>query len=241
MPATRGNTGTGAPLAGKADHRTVVARRRLAVPSNHRRKRPAPQPSATMETGTPDIKIQPLRRSVGPRGLILLLAVGILWCGCWHAVPDYMQISQPFPIPPHDPQRPDEMGWRYMIRQGPRLIPFTGSDPFLAADPALVVKVTEYRFDTDGDGRHDLIRQELDFPEAAQPLPDGRQLMNPAYRAILLFIGVQHEPQRGRWRWQRVLIDKYDAQQKLGADGIFERQIVAPPLDRAQDTYEQVL
>ena len=65
--------------------------------------------------------------------------------------------------------------------------------------------------------------------------------MNPAYRAILLFIGVQHEPQRGRWRWQRVLIDKYDAQQKLGADGIFERQIVAPPLDRAQDTYEQVL
>jgi len=193
------------------------------------------------QTGKPSLTFLPLRRRMGLRGWVLLLALGILWCGCWHAVPDYMQRPQPFPIPPHDPRRPDEMGWRYMIRQGPRLIPFTGSDPFMAADPAQVVKVTEYRFDTDGDGRYDLIRQELDFPAAALPLPDGRQLVNPAYREILLFIGVQHDPQHGRWRWQRVLIDKYDDRQRLGADGIFERQIVAPPLDRSQDTYEQVL
>jgi hypothetical protein len=173
--------------------------------------------------------------------LALLLVLGLLWPGCRHAAPDYMQLSQPFPIPPHDPQRADEIGWRYMIRQGPRLIPFNGPDPFLAADPGLVVKVTEYRFDTDGAGRHDLIRQELDFPEAAQPLPDGRQLVNPAYRQVILFIGVQHDPQSGRWRWQRVLIDKFDAKQRLGADGVFERQVVAPPMDRTQDTYEQVL
>jgi len=174
-------------------------------------------------------------------GLVLLPALGVLGPGCSHVAPDYMRLPQSFPIPPHDPQRADETGWRYMIRQGSRLIPFSGSDPFLAADPGLVVKVTEYRFDTDGDGRHDLIRQELDFPDAAQPLPDGRQLVNPAYRQVILFIGVQHDPQNGRWRWQRVLIDKFDARHKLGADGIFERQIVAPPLDRSQDTYEQVL
>ena len=98
-----------------------------------------------------------------------------------------------------------------------------------------------YRYDTNGDGNYDLWRKEFDFPEVTLSHPDGRRLVNPPYRQVLLYIGGRYEKDRQRWIFRRLLVDKYDSARRLGADGIFEQQVVRPSSDLKPGDIEMAL
>jgi hypothetical protein len=160
-----------------------------------------------------------------------LLFMIMLTAGCagWPAgtIP-YDSQDQLFEIPDHDPMAADQTSRYYLLKNGSRMS-VTRTYPSLPIDErTIIVEVWVYRYDTNGDGEYDLWRKEFDFPEITIVHPDGRRLINPPYRQVLLYVGGKREADTNRYVFRRVLIDKYDTRRRLGADGIFEKQVVRP-------------
>lgn len=163
------------------------------------------------------------------RWLPLAFMLILIGCHPWSGgTINYTALDQPFEFPTHDPEKADHTSRHYLIKNGTR-INITPSYPQLPiADETIIVEVWVHRYDTNGDGHYDLWRKEFDFPQITLTHPDGRRMINPPYRQVLLYIGARYEEERQRWIFRRVLIDKYDTDRRLGADGIFEEQVVRP-------------
>jgi hypothetical protein len=66
-------------------------------------------------------------------------------------------------------------------------------------------------------------------------------LINPPYRQVLLYLDGRRKGDTDRYVFRRVLIDQYDAKRRLGADGIFEKQVVLPPSELKPGDIETAL
>ncbi len=166
----------------------------------------------------------PARTTAGLILGILALATG---CGGWTGGRvNYDHQDQIFEIPAHDPMKADQVSRYYEIRKGNRVTRTLDYPQLPIDDETIIIEIWVHRFDTNGDGEFDLWRKEFDFPEVTIEHPDGRRLINPPYRQVLLYIGVQRVEESERYVFRRVLIDRYDADRRLGADGIFEEQHV---------------
>ncbi len=141
---------------------------------------------------------------------------------------DYGTQDQPFEFPAHDPGDADQTSRYYLLRKGAETSITNAYPPLPIDDRTIIIEVWVYRYDTNKDGFYDLWRKEFDFPEVTIAHPDGRRMTIPSYRQVLLYIGWQCEEDRKRYVFRRVLIDKYSADRRLGADGIFEKQVVRP-------------
>ena len=165
------------------------------------------------------------------RTAVFLLATLLALAGCanWPGgTIDYDRRDQLFEFPAHDPQEADQTSRHYLLKKGSQVSVVRQYPQLPIDEQTIIVEVWVYRYDTNGDGEFDLWRKEFDFPEVTIVHPDGRRLINPPYRQVLLYVGVQRVEGGDRFVFRRVLIDKYDAQRRLGADGIFEEQHVRP-------------
>ena len=187
-----------------------------------------------MTSGTGFIRIVP-----AVLGLILLTLTG---CASWPGgTIDYDRKDQLFEIPAHDPLDADRTSRHYLLKKGSRISVTRSYPPLPIDDQTTIVEVWVYRYDTNEDGQFDLWRKEFDFPEVTIVHPDGRRLINPSHRLVLLYIGGRRETDSERYVFRRVLIDKYDAKGRLGADGIFEKQVVRPAQELKPDDIETAL
>ncbi len=162
-------------------------------------------------------------------GLLLCLLTSIAGCGGWASgTIDYNRAEQIFEFPAHDPMQADQISRYYEIRQGNRVTRSRDYPQLPLDEGTVVVEVWIHRYDTNGDGQFDLWRKESNFPEITIAHPDGRRLIHPPHRRVFLYVGVKQEQGRNRYVIRRLLLDEYDAQGRLGADGIFEKQVVRP-------------
>jgi hypothetical protein len=170
--------------------------------------------------------------------LLLILAGCQTWSG---GTIDYTALDQPFEFPAHKPENADNTSRHYLIKNGARISISHNYPRLPIADETIIVEVWVYRYDTNGDGHYDLWRKEFDFPEITLTHPDGSRTINPPHRQVLLYIGGRYEENRQLWVFRRVLIDKYSTKRRLGADGIFERQIERPASDLRPGDIETTL
>ncbi|MGD9097049.1 MAG: hypothetical protein PVF97_03120 [Desulfobacterales bacterium] len=154
---------------------------------------------------------------------------------------DFDPADQIFEVPAHDPTDADQTSRYYLIKNGSRVTVSRDYPSLPIAERTVIVEVWVYRYDTDGDGRYDLWRKEFDYPEVTIVHPDGRRLINPPYREVKLYVGVRKAEKGNGFVFRRVLIDRYDAGRRLGADGIFEEQHVRPAGKLRPDDFETAL
>jgi hypothetical protein len=146
-----------------------------------------------------------------------------------------------FEVPAHDPKDAGQTSRYYLIKCGSRVTVARGYPPLPTAEQTVIVEVRVYRYNTDGDGRYNLWREEFDYSEETIVHPDGRRLINPPYREAKLYVGVRKEAKSNRFVFRRVLIDRHDLGRRLGADGIFEEQHVQPAGKLSSDDIETAL
>ncbi len=161
----------------------------------------------------------------------LLLCMIILTTGCGgfaSGTIDYNRAEQIFEFPAHDPMKADQISRYYEIRKGNQVTRSWDYPQLPIDDRTVVVEIWIHRYDTNGDGQFDLWRKESNFPQVTIVHPDGRRLIHPPHRRVFLFVGVKQEQGSNRYVIRRLLLDEYDAQGRLGADGIFEKQVVRP-------------
>jgi hypothetical protein len=165
-----------------------------------------------------------------PALMLLILLALVTGCGGWASgTIDYTRAEQIFEIPAHDPMVADQISRYYEIRQGGRVTRSRDYPKLPIDERTVVVEVWIHRYDTNGDGQFDLWRKESNFPAVTIVHPDGRRLIHPPHRRVFRFVGERQTDGPNRYVIRRQLLDEYDARGRLGADGVFEKQIVRPP------------